>query len=122
MEKEKTAKPIIAGVLMFIAAGGKLMGLFALLAASFYVAVPGFVPYLSFIFFILLLLPLVAVIVLSIIGGVYSLKRRRWNLALTGGIVAILPFSIFGIIATVLVAISKDEFEGTLTNFSHYES
>lgn len=48
---------------------------------------------------------------LPLIGGIYAIQRKSWGLALTGSIVAILSAAPLGIISTVLVALSKNEFE-----------
>jgi hypothetical protein len=51
--------------------------------------------------------------VLAIVGGVFLLKRKLWGLALAGSIAAILlpmPLGVLGIIATILVILSKKEF------------
>ena len=48
---------------------------------------------------------------LPLIGGIYAIQRKAWGLALAGSIVAILPAVPLGIISTILVALSKDEFE-----------
>jgi len=48
---------------------------------------------------------------LPLIGGIYAIQRKAWGLALAGSIVAILPVVPLGIISTVLVALSRNEFE-----------
>ncbi len=48
---------------------------------------------------------------LPLIGGIYAIQRKAWGLALAGSIVAILPAVPLGIISTVLVALSRNEFE-----------
>ena len=56
-------------------------------------------------------------IILSVIGGVMAIRRKNWNLALMGGAASVLTgagccFSILpGIIAMILVVISKKEFK-----------
>ena len=48
---------------------------------------------------------------LAIIGGILALKRKLWPLSLIGTIASIFSFAgLLGIAATVLVAISKKEF------------
>ena len=103
--------PTIAGVLLLVSAGFKLLGFFALLAASFFYIVPDSFPRISVVLLVFLLLPLAAILALAIAGSIASLQRRRWGLALTGAILSILPFSLLGIAATILVAISRDDFE-----------
>ena len=103
----------IAGILLLVSAGAKLLGAVGVLAVGLFVPVPssfaGFpIGWLIVLVFVLLSIAAIAVV---IAGGVSSLQRKRWGLALAGSIVAILPFSLLGIAATVLVALSKDEFE-----------
>lgn len=49
--------------------------------------------------------------VLMVIGGIYSLQRKLWGLALAGSIASVLGAFPFGIIPLVLVSISKKEFD-----------
>lgn len=60
--------------------------------------------------------PLTIFSILSLIGGIYTIQRKLWDLALAGSISAIfasipllggLPV---GITATILIALSKNEF------------
>jgi len=50
--------------------------------------------------------------VLAILGGIFAIQRRRWGLSLAGGICALLipPPFILGILATVFIALSREEF------------
>ena len=112
MEKQQTAMPIIAGVLVIVSAGCKLLMLLSILAVSLVVMVPVSLTFLNpAALMALVTVPLIAIVVLAIIGGIFCLQRKRWGWALAGSIIAILPFSILGIVAVILVAISKDEFE-----------
>ena len=54
---------------------------------------------------------LTALSVMAIVGGISALKRRRFGLALGGSICCVIPSSVFGILAIVFIAMSKDEFE-----------
>jgi len=47
--------------------------------------------------------------IVSIVGGIYALRRERWGLALAGSICA-LSSLILGILAIIFVVLSKDEF------------
>ena len=49
--------------------------------------------------------------VFPIIGGIYALQRRHWGWALAGAIIAIFRTNVLGILATIFVAMAKDEFE-----------
>ena len=52
--------------------------------------------------------------ILAIVGGMCALQRRSWGMAVTGAIAACLPFSLLGIVALILTALSRDQFrQGT---------
>ena len=112
MEKQQTAMPIIAGVLVIVSAGFKLLILLSILAASLVVIVPATFTFINpAAIGALIIVPLLAIVVLAIVGGIFCLQRKRWGWALAGSILAILPFSILGLAAVILVALSKDEFK-----------
>lgn len=46
----------------------------------------------------------------SIIGGVYSLQRRIWPLALVGAISSCVVFPFFGLPSIIITALARDEF------------
>jgi hypothetical protein len=48
--------------------------------------------------------------ILSLIGGIFAVRRKIWGLALTGAIAAFFGGSLLGIIAIVFVIMSKKEF------------
>ena len=48
--------------------------------------------------------------VLAIVGGIYTLKKRCWPLALAGAIGATVAFYPCGIAAVILVSMAKEEF------------
>lgn len=60
----------------------------------------------------LLVLPLIIFALVAIAGGICSLKKRAWGLSLAGAICAIASPATWmtGAAATVLVAISRDEY------------
>ena len=60
--------------------------------------------------FIILGLPLLALGVVAIVGGVSALRRKNFGLSLAGAICA-LPSNVLGILAIVFVSLSKKEFE-----------
>jgi len=68
--------------------------------------VPPFVPS------IILGIPVLSLIIalLSLVGGIFILQRKKWPWALTGAIAATLSFILLGIPAIILIALSKDEF------------
>ncbi|MFC1866017.1 hypothetical protein ACFLYB_04830 [Chloroflexota bacterium] len=49
--------------------------------------------------------------VVAIIGGIYTVQRKNWGLALTEAFCAIVPMQILGILSIVFIALSKKEFE-----------
>ena len=120
---KRTWKPVVAGVLNIV------VGLFALLwvfiMALIIVGVSGSILAISRIydliplwlsgflqgFSIIIGILMIVVSILPIIGGVFSLQRKNWNWALAGSVVAILSSTIVGIVSTVLVSLSKNEFE-----------
>jgi len=109
----KTAMPTAAGILSIISGAFKLLAFLILLAFGFFWAVA---PYRldrvrPEVLFGLAAFILLALGVLSIIGGVYCLRRKNFGLSLAGAIAALLPFNLLGIAAVILVAMSKPEFD-----------
>ena len=111
-------KPKAAGILNIIAGAFTLMGFIILLIAipitsgAFNIpgtdAIPAFVPTILWI----IAIPTLAIGVLILIGGIYALQRKNWGLALAGSILAIIgPITVLGILSTIFIAISKDDFE-----------
>ena len=56
-------------------------------------------------------LALIAIGIVAIVGGVFSLRRRIWGLALAGAICSVLGSLILGIPGIVFIAMSKREFK-----------
>jgi len=57
--------------------------------------------------------PLVVMGIVSIVGGVYALKRRLWGFALAGAICSIMTGNLlYGTLATIFISVSKSEFNG----------
>jgi len=54
-----------------------------------------------------------ALSILAIIGGVYSLKRKNWPLSLTAAIAGVLVFFPTGIPAVIFISMGKQEFNQT---------
>ena len=120
---KRTWKPTAAGVINIVVGVFTLLVMF--ITAVIIVGVSGGVLAISRIyeliplwlsgflqgFSIIIAILLIIVSVLPIAGGVYSLQRKNWPWALTGSVVAILSSTVFGIISTILVSLSKNEFE-----------
>jgi uncharacterized membrane protein len=49
-------------------------------------------------------------IILSIVGGIFALRRRAWGVALTGSLGACICVPLFGIAAAILIVVSKNLF------------
>lgn len=110
-QKPQTAMPVIAGVLVLVSEGLKLLVLLFAFIGSVFIIVPssvnGFNPA---IVLPLIILPYLAFTAIAVIGGIFAIQRRQWGWALAGGIIATLPFSLFGLAAVILLALSKEEF------------
>jgi len=55
--------------------------------------------------------PIIALGIVAIVGGVSAIRRKSFGLSLAGAICA-LPSSILGILAVIFVSVSKKEFKG----------
>ena len=120
---ETTWKPVAAGILDIALGILNLVGMFVVigLLVAFgggvltVVRVAELLPlWLSGMvqgFMIILAILLAVLSALPLIGGIYAIQRKSWGLALTGSIVAILSLAPVGIVSTVLVALSRNEFE-----------
>jgi hypothetical protein len=112
---KKTRLSTVAGILDIVAGSFGLVGVFVLTVVMIILAndpdrraadeVDPIVVLLA------MAVPLAILGVLAIVGGIYALRRRNWGMALAGAIAASLPFSLMGIAALVLTALSREEFE-----------
>ncbi|MFU8796122.1 MAG: hypothetical protein ACNA7X_02345 [Dehalococcoidia bacterium] len=114
---ERTWKPTTGGILCIIAGviivlGGlvAIVGIAAigLLGLEMELPLPlAEMPWLS-----VLGVPIVILGIISIIGGVYALKRRLWGLAMAGAIlVTITGNLLYGTLAIIFISLGKGEFE-----------
>jgi len=120
---EMTWKPIAAGIINIVVGVFTLFGMF--IVAVILVGISGSMLAISriadlmplwmsgFAQFVIVIMAIFLIIVsaLPLIGGVYSLQRKNWPWALTGSIVAILSSALLGIASTVLISLSKNEFQ-----------
>jgi hypothetical protein len=119
----KTPRPAIAGILVIVTGAIKLSASVGTMLTTYLIPVNGDVR--QFVIdevglILLISIPLVLSI-LAIVGGTYSLRRRRFGVTVTGSIAAflptyfvlatLLPLSILGLTSIILIALSKDEFE-----------
>jgi len=54
---------------------------------------------------------LVALGIIALIGGIFTLRRRSWGFALAGAICSLFPIVPLGIVAIIFVSIGKKEFD-----------
>jgi hypothetical protein len=115
--KEQTIKPVLAGIFLIIAALLAFYSGAVLLTAE---TIADDIPLMGDTLSDLLTICGAIFIIfglLALLGGVFSMMRKKWGLALVGSIFALLSFgmggigSLLGLIALILVAISKSEFE-----------
>lgn len=108
---EKSWKPIAAGVLAIV--GGSFNILVALTLAMFLPVAAPFRMAIASVGFIGALF--LGTGVVALIGGISAVRRKRWGLSLAGAICAIAPPSfLLGIISTVFVAMSREEFDDSV--------
>lgn len=129
---QRTWKPIAGGILNIITGA-----LSVLIAIGIIIAIPTigniniiqYLPPAEAPFIISIIVPMlivslvitVIIAVFSILGGLFALQRKKWGWALAGSIIAIIGITthiftwgltiLLGILATIFVAIAKDEFE-----------
>ena len=117
---ENSSSSTAAGVLSIVSGVfGIFMGAGLILMAVFFISLVSFEVYpykdlpLVFLesFFLGWGILQLLLAVLAVIGGIYALQRRHWGLALAGSIAAILAAFPVGIVAVVLTALSKNEFD-----------
>ena len=120
---ETTWKPVAAGVLDIVLGIFNLLGMFVVigLLVAFgggvlsVIRIAELLPlWLSgMVHGVLIVLAILLAVssALPLIGGIYAVQRKSWGLALTGSIVAILSLAPVGIVSTVLIALSRNEFE-----------
>jgi hypothetical protein len=99
------ALQIVAGTATILVAGGVAGGLRIAELPRFALLVP--LPLITAIG-----IPLLIVGAVSVAGGMSALRRKRWGLALAGGICALLPLqTILGILSIIFVTMSHEEFD-----------
>jgi len=117
---ETTWMPKVAGILDIVA--GSLGLFFSLMMALWFAAFSFFLPMgtaefndvpMSFmaIFMIPWAIFMFAAGILAIVGGIYTLRRKKWGLALAGSIAAFFGSAPLGVAAIIFTALSKNEFE-----------
>ena len=119
---DTTWKPLVAGILQLISGIAGLIVVFGLVIAIIVTgnfAISGLedVPIFTPALLTGITIPLAIVSILSLVGGIYTVQRKKWILAIIGSVASIfssipllggLPV---GITATVLVILPKQEFK-----------
>ena len=122
---QNTWKPVVAGILNIITSVGYLLGLLAVIIAGIVAIavasgpidwnyIPSVGPVevgLTVTIWLIVLVFLAVLGILPLLGGIYALKRKKWGLVLAGSIVAIFGSWILGILSTIFIALSREEFE-----------
>jgi hypothetical protein len=117
---EKTWKPVAGGILNIVAGVSSLIGFIVVIISIGFIDSPFLWDSLDLdpisagvVQTVLVIIAIVTFItgVLPLIGGIYSLQRKRWGLALAGSIAAIIGTTILGILSVIFIAMAKNEFE-----------
>ena len=118
---KKTWKPTVAGILSIVSGVSRIIGSIIVTMILLFIPVyssvgPGPVHGISIPGILSTVLIPIAIFmfvtaILSLIGGIFAIQRKKWRLALTGSIAAIFGSTIIGILATIFTVMAKDEFE-----------
>ncbi|MCL1885408.1 MAG: DUF4064 domain-containing protein [Dehalococcoidia bacterium] len=104
---------IVTGVLGIV--GSLTLGILAIVFQSlqnnpdFYPDDPEVVPVLIAVFWVCCVFVLIPSII-SIVGGVFAIQRKKWGWALAGSICAVLCSTITGVLALIFIIMGKKEF------------
>jgi hypothetical protein len=103
---QKTWKPVTAGILNIVSgAVGVIFGIFLILRARHFERI---IPHLGRD---VVGLTWIILAIFAVAGGIAALQRKNWGTALAGAICAIFtPGFLMGVLATVFLSISKNEF------------
>lgn len=104
----KTSLPLIAGILNII------IGIIILIMLLIFAIIPAIVHInigqVEAGMLVFLILPGLIIGMLAVAGGIFAIRRKRWGWALAGSIAAAINPLPLGIIAVILVVLSKKEF------------
>jgi len=122
MPSAPTWKPTVAGILNIISGIGGIIGCFFLLIVGLFMMnsvswgditepeIETMTLGLSATVFVVLAVCTALLGILTLVGGIFALKRKLWGLALAGSVASAITGSIMGILAIIFLAMSKDEF------------
>lgn len=121
MPPQRTSRPLIAGILLIIAGmeGIIMGGILAALGGTFAASMGGLPGGEEFgVLFVVCGIIFMIFGILALIGGIMSATRKNWTIALVGSIFGLFCLgliffeaSILSLVALILIAISKDEFQ-----------
>jgi len=106
-QKKESAMPVIGGILIILASLIELAGGGILIAGgtAFFGLSLGSSGILVACGVVLAIVGIVA-----LLGGIFSIQRKHFGLAILGGILSLGGFFILGLIGLILVAVARDEF------------
>ena len=119
---KKTWKPLVAGILNIIVGSFKLVGVLGVVVAIIAINTTSYwwdpiegdlYPLtIGFVTGILIVIAIFLAVtgILSLLGGISGVQRKRWGLAVAGSIASVFGPIILGIPALIFTVISKDEF------------
>jgi len=107
---KKTGFSTVAGILDIIDGSLKLLGVFGLTIVIIGILI-GDEERNALAILLAIAIPLAVLGILAMAGGISALQKKSWGMALAGAIAAVLPFSLLGIAALILTALSRDEFK-----------
>ena len=61
---------------------------------------------------------LIVISIVAIVGGVFALRVKNWGMALAGSICAVISGRLMGVVALILIAIAKKDFDRAQTSIS----
>ena len=115
---KKTPMPVIAGALSLVSGIIGLISFMGLLIGGAAVGwtalrITGWIPGFDVTLSLLSLGTVVTLVtgVIAVVGGAFALRRRQWGWALAGSICAVIPSFFLGLVAVILIALSRKEFE-----------
>lgn len=110
--KQKTAKPVIGGVLILLGGLGSLVvGVVLYIGISqdmLGIDITGWVSSLAESLLQIFGVLLIILGLIAIVGGIFAIKREKFGLAIVSGVLTI--YTLLSLIGLILVALSKDEF------------
>lgn len=108
---KRTWMPTVAGILDIISGSAGIVWFCIMVVVGMAVRFAPRAPSVLPPFMVGMAIPLLAIAILAIVGGVHALQRKNWGLALAASIAAFFPSWFLGIPAIVLTSLSREEFE-----------